>query len=403
MNLNDKNTILVTCSPGLGEFLEKELQSLDFKMDTIRPAGVELQGTMADAMRLNLHLRTAYNVLWLLKEFRCVRPDDLYREVKDFPWEEIISTKETLTVIGRVDTGAIDNSMFANLKVKDAIVDRIADKTGARPDSGKEKTGVVVQFFWKQDSCRVFLNTSGLKLSDRGYRRMPHKAPLRESLAASILMAADYDGTVPLICPMCGSGTLAIEGALMAAGRAPGLLRSNYGFMHTRFYDPDLWQQMRSQALKQNKKRGGKTDAKPAPIIATDIDPEAVTAARKNAMTAGVDHLIEFGVCDFADTPMPAEPGIIIMNPEYGNRMGEIEKLRDTYKRIGDYFKQKCAGSTGYVFTGNLELAKVIGLRTSRRIIMFNADVECRLLKFELYTGSRKHADTPPPEPKAAE
>jgi putative N6-adenine-specific DNA methylase len=281
--------------------------------------------------------------------------------------------------------------MYASLKVKDAVVDRIAEKTGSRPNSGSDKTGVVLQAFWKDEFCRLFLNTSGQKLSDRGYRKIPHKAPLRETLAAVIIKACGYDGTMPLVCPMCGSGTLAIEAALMASHRVPGLLRSNFGFMHIKSFDPAAWQEIRTAAAKQGKKRGGKADVKSAAIIATDINIQAIEAARRNAMTAGVDHLISFEVCDFADTPMPPGPGIIVMNPEYGQRMGEIEKLKLDYHRIGDFLKQKCAGYTGYVFTGNPDLAKQIGLRASRKMIFFNAQIECRLLKYELYAGSRKN------------
>jgi putative N6-adenine-specific DNA methylase len=239
-----------------------------------------------------------------------------------------------------------------------------------------------VQFYWKENFCRLYLNTSGQKLSDRGYRKMPHKAPLRESLAAAIIMATGYDGGVPLVCPMCGSGTLAIEAALMASRRAPGLLRSNYGFMHLKYFDRQKWRQMRTDALKKNKTRGGKAISKPVRIIATDIDSDAVEAARKNAMTAGVSHLIDFDICDFAETVIPPEPGIIVMNPEYGMRLGEIEKLKNTYKRIGDFLKQKCAGYTGYIFTGNPVLSKNVGLRTSRRIEFYNGNIECRLLKY---------------------
>jgi putative N6-adenine-specific DNA methylase len=153
-------------------------------------------------------------------------------------------------------------------------------------------------------------------------------------------MATGYDGTEPLVCPMCGSGTLAIEAALIAGRRAPGLLRSNYGFMHMRYFDRGVWKQMRSDALKQSKQRGGKAGFRPAPIIATDIDAEAVDAARKNAATAGVSHLIDFDVCDFADTAVPPGTGAIVMNPEYGLRLGDITKLKKTYKRIGDFCKQ---------------------------------------------------------------
>ena len=390
MDPKQKSTILITCSAGLVDYVRQEVEALGYQGGDYHKTGLELQGDLYDAMRLNLHLRTAYNVLFLLKKFKCYSPEELYRNVKELPWEDIISPAEYLSVVGRINTEYVKNSMYANLKVKDAIVDRIADATGSRPDSGKDKDDVVVQFYWKDNFCRLYLNTSGLKLSDRGYRKMPHKAPLRESLAAAIIMATGYDGSVPLICPMCGSGTLAIEAALIASRRAPGLLRNNYGFMHLKYFDEPKWRQMRTEALKKSKARGGKAGFKPARIIATDIDAGAVEASRKNAMTAGVSHLIDFDVCDFAETVIPPEPGIIVMNPEYGLRLGEIEKLKDTYKRIGDFFKQKCAGYSGYIFTGNPSLSKKVGLRTSRRIEFYNANIECRLLKYELYAGTKE-------------
>ncbi len=390
MEPGQSGTILITCSAGLVDYVRREVEDLGNEVGESHKTGLELQGSQYDALRLNLHLRTAYNVLFLLKEFKCKSPAELYENVAELPWENMISPDEYLSVVSRVNTDRVNNSMFASLKVKDAIVDRIADKTGSRPDSGKDRDKVVVQLYWKNDFCRLFLNTSGLKLSDRGYRKMPGKAPLRESLAAAIIMETGYDGSEPLVCPMCGSGTLAIEAALIAGRRAPGLLRSNYAFMHTKYFDEAAWKQMRSEALKQSKQRSGKASHKPARIIATDIDAEAVEAARKNAMTAGVSHLIDFDVCDFAETSIPSEAGIIIMNPEYGVRLGDIEKLKKTYKRIGDFFKQRCPGYTGYIFTGNPALSKSVGLRTSKRLEFYNANIECRLLKYELYTGTRK-------------
>ena len=385
-----RSIILITCSAGLADYVRREVEDLGYQSGECHKTGLELEGDLYDTMRLNLYLRTAHNVLFLLKRFNCDGTDELYRNVKDLSWEDIISPREYVSVVGRVHTPFVDNSMYANLKVKDAIVDRVAGKTGSRPDSGKDKNNVVVQFYWKDDCCWLYLNTSGQKLSDRSYRRIPHKAPLRESLAAAIIMATGYDGSGPLVCPMCGSGTLTIEAALIASRRPPGLLRSNYGFMHLKYFDEQRWRQMRSEALKRGKTRGGKADFKPTRIIATDIDAEAVEAARKNAMTAGVSHLIDFNVCDFAQTVIPPGAGTIVMNPEYGLRLGEIEKLKNTYKRIGDFFKQKCAGYTGYIFTGNPALAKKVGLRTSRRFEFYNANIECRLLKYELYTGTKK-------------
>ncbi|MHC4169601.1 MAG: THUMP domain-containing class I SAM-dependent RNA methyltransferase, partial [Planctomycetota bacterium] len=274
MDARKTNTILITCSAGLVDYVRQEVKDLGYETGQSHKTGLELQGDQYDTMRLNLHLRTAYNVLFLLRQFKCRSPNELYDNVAGLPWKDMISPEEYVSVVSRINTDRVNNSMFASLKVKDAIVDRIAAKTGSRPDSGKEKDRVVVQLYWRDDFCRLYLNTSGLKLSDRGYRKMPHTAPLRESLAAAIIMATGYDGSEPLICPMCGSGTLAIEAALMASRRAPGLLRSNYGFMHMKYFDEPVWKQMRSEALKESKQRGGKAGFKPARIIATDIDAE---------------------------------------------------------------------------------------------------------------------------------
>ncbi|RKY14369.1 MAG: class I SAM-dependent RNA methyltransferase [Planctomycetota bacterium] len=391
MNTTDRNTIMVTCAKGLSGILRGEIEALGFSVNSAHETGAQITGDLYDCMKLNLHLRTAFNVLYLLKHFDCRTPDQLYKHTAALPWEEIISPEEYLCVIGRIETPTIENTMFANLKIKDAIVDRIMQKEDARPDSGKERDNVVVQAYWKNEKCWIYLNTSGRKISDRNYRKMPCAAPLRESLAAAIILTTGYDGSQPLICPMCGSGTLAIEAALIASHRVPGLMRANYAFMHTLLYDDPAWQQMRTEAGKQSKKRG-KAEFKPAPIIATDIDPDAVRAAQKNAMTAGVEHLIDFKVCDFAETPVEPDAGsIIVMNPEYGMRLGETKELEETYGRIGDFFKQKCAGSTGYIFTGNPQLGKKVGLRTSRKIPFYNATIECRLLKYKMYSGTRKN------------
>ncbi len=357
---------------------------MGYTIDAFRPTGVEITANIDDAMRLNLFLRTAFNVLVLIDAFQCADPDELYRRVNAQPWEEMISPDEYLSVVSSVNTPTINDRRFASLKVKDAIVDRVASVHGTRPDSGPLRENFVVQLYWNGTDALIFINTSGRKLADRNYRKMPHKAPMQETLAAGVMTATGYDGTVPLINPMCGSGTLAIEAALIASGRAPGLLRDNFGFMHRKGFDSDAWQSMRRDARKI-RNRGII-----APIIASDIDANAVHAARKNAETAGVHHMIRFEVCDFAETPMTPERGIVVINPEYGERMGVIAELEETYGRMGDFFKQRCAGWTGYIFTGNLELSKRVGLRTSRRIEFFNAKIDCRLLKYELYEGTRR-------------
>lgn len=384
MDFDARSTIQVTTFPGLSDIVAAEIDRLGMKVVAAHKSGVETAGTLADCQRLCLHLRTALNVLYLLKDFEATSPDELYKRVREIPWEDIVSPAETLSVVSRVDTPSVDNTMFASLRVKDAIVDRITEAAGARPDSGKERTGVVVQLHWRESRAWVFLNASGTKLSDRGYRKMPHKAPLREVLAAGILQTALYCGERPLVLPMCGSGTLAIEAALLALGRAPGLLRSDYGFTHVLGFERERWTKMRDAARRAGARKLS------APIIATDVDGEAVFAARRNAATAGVDHLIDFAVSDFAETDVPEGGGIVIVNPEYGRRMGQIKKLEATYARLGDFFKERCVGYTCYIFTGNMELAKKVGLRASRRFPFQNGKIECRLLKYDIYAGSRQ-------------
>ncbi|MDO8971381.1 MAG: hypothetical protein Q7U74_11880, partial [Saprospiraceae bacterium] len=196
-----------------------------------------------------------------------------------------------------------------------------------------------------------------------------------------------------LVNPMCGSGTLAIEAALIAQRRAPGLLRNNFGLMHIKNFDRERWQALRGEVAANARKQ------MPARIIASDIDENALSVAKKNAQTAGVDRVSDFHVCDIADTPLPQPPGMIMLYPEYGVRMGKEKELGPLYKSIGDFFKQKCAGFTGYVLTGNLAMAKQVGLRTIRRLVFFNAKIECRLLEYPLYEGSK----TAGPDPDAGE
>jgi len=384
MNIFGNDYLSITCGRGVAPYLRREVESLGYEVFYEHERGVEIKARYDDVPRLNLSLRTALHVLYPLKKFSCLSPQDLYREVGTVPWEEIIAPQEYLSIVAVTETRHVNNSMFVGQKVKDAIVDRIAAKCGTRPNSGPNKDNVVVKIFWNQDDCWLYLDTSGNKLSDRGYRKVPGPAPLQESLAAAILLAAGYDGTQPLINPMCGSGTLAIEAALIALHRAPGLLRENFGFMHIRNFLSDKWQNLR---LSMKSQAIGKIRI---PIIASDINPGIIEIARKNARIAGVENFIQFHVCDFAQTPLPPKSGLIVINPEYGIRLGEEAKLEPVYEAIGDFFKQKCAGHKGYIFTGNMNLAKRIGLRTSRKIPFFNAQIECRLMEYELYEGTKK-------------
>lgn len=375
-----------TCAPGLTRWLTQEIRALGYEVESSDHTGVELRGRMVDAMRLCLRLRTAYHILQRFGDVHAKDPDALYEGASGLPWERVIPEDGYVSVVSSVPKDFPHNSMFINTRLKDAIVDRIKRLKGRRPDSGSQTDKAVVHLHLNDERCRISLDISGRKLSDRGYRKIPGKAPMRESIAAAILIEADYDGTRPLIVPMCGSGTIAIEAALMASGRAPGLLRTNFGVQHLKTFDEKVWSDERHAARKASSK------SSPAPIIVSDNDPEMVEAARKNAVTAGVDHLLDFHVCDFADTPMPdssEEPGTIILHGEYGERLGNPEQLEATYRRMGDFLKQECGGWDAYVFTSK-ELAGSIGLKTSARIPFEHGNMDCRLLRYQVYAGTKR-------------
>lgn len=379
-----KSRILITCSKGIPPILSQELAGLGYPVLAAGNAGVETEGEMLDAMVMNLRIRTGHRVLMELAEFRATGPDELYRGVRSIPWESFIPDDGYLCVTSSVQMESIRDQRFASLKCKDAIVDRIKERKGRRPDSGSDRSRAVVHLYWAEGVAAVYLDTSGEPLSRRGYRKIPLAAPMQETLAAAVVLATGWTGEGSFVNPMAGSGTIAVEAALISLNRAPGLLRTNFGFMHLIGYDEGQWNALRDEARKTMRKE------LPARIIATDIDPTAVEAAKKNATTAGVDRLIEFGVCDFAETTVPAGGGAVVMNPEYGERLGDAEQLEALYAGIGDFLKQKCQGYRGYVFTGNPALAKKIGLKTKRKIPFWNGGIECRLLEYDVYLGTKR-------------
>ncbi len=384
ISFNEPGSIIVTCKKRLAPYVKMEVEALGFTPERLFQTGVELKGTLKDCIRLNLNLRCASQVLFSLKKFRASNPEDVYNTLIRYPWENIIPDQGYISITSNVDHFTVNSSMFMNVKVKDAIADRIRRETSKRPDSGPELDQTVINLFWKDDHAEIFLDTSGETLAKHGYRKIPGKAPMLEGLAAATLLATKWDRKSPLVNPMCGSSTIAIEAALIATNRVPGLYRSNYAFMHIKGYDGvmyrDEYARIDSQVI----------DATDLKIIATDISDDAVEISKVNAGIAEVEEMIDFDVCDFEKTNVPEMPGVIYFNPEYGDRLGDIVELEQTYARIGDFMKKKCQGYTGYIFTGNLDLAKKIGLKASRRVEFYNAMIDCRLMEYELYSGSRR-------------
>ncbi len=387
MHVFNKSTkIIITCHKWLAPALRNEVIALGYDVDRVFQTGVELTGNVNDCIRLNLNLRTASQVMYSLKAFICNDPDELYKNLVGIPWETMINPKGYFSVTSNVFNPTISTNLFANLRVKDAIVDRMREKCNSRPSTGAEMSGAVVYLFWKHDEAEIFLDTTGDSIARHGYRKLPGMAPMLEALAAATILSTKWDKFSPFINPMCGSGTLAIEAALIATKRVPGLLRTNYAFMHLIGYDPTIYLQERESIESQIR------SLPELKIIASDISKQAIEIAKVNAKVAGVNDLIEFQVGDFETTKIPtlSAGAVIMFNPEYGERLGAEIELEATYARIGDFMKNKCKGSTGYIFTGNLELAKKIRLKPSRRIEFLNAKIDCRLLEYELYEGTRR-------------
>lgn len=384
--------IIITCHKWLSPALTKEVEALGFKIDRSFQTGVEITGTVVDCIVLNLHLRCASQVMYALKSFICNDPNELYRNLVTIEWEKLIAPEGYFSVTSNVFHPTIQTNLFANLRVKDAIVDRMRDTNNARPNTGSELSGAVIYLFWKNEEAEIFLDTSGETLAKHGYRKLPGKAPMLEALAAATILSTKWNKKAAFVNPMCGSGTLAIEAALIATNRVPGLLRTNYAFMHIKGYVPSYYLNERNILEAQIMQPEG------LKIIASDLSDKAISIAKINAAVAGVENLIDFQVCDFAATTIPESEGAVIMfNPEYGERLGDEIELNATYARMGDFLKNNCRGYTGYIFTGNLDLAKKIRLKPSRRIEFYNATIDCRLLEYELYSGTRRtdKLDTP--------
>ncbi len=371
--------ILITCARGLAPVLAAEVESLGLPVLATHDTAVETAGPLRLCTRLNLHLRTGHRVLWRLDSFGATSPGDVYRGCAAMPWEDVLLPEHPITVRASSDApDAGPDGRLAALKCKDAIADRMRDRCGRRPDSGPEPRGACIFILWRGGDCRVFLDTSGVPLSFRGYRRLTVAAPMRESLAAGILLASGWRGDTPLANPMCGSGTIAIEAAWIAQRRAAGLLRARFAFMCLRGFDDAAWRAEREEALRATR------PAPPAAIAASDRDPAAVEAARVNARAAGVERFIEFSACDFMESPVPGPSPMIVLNPEYGERLGAEADLAPEYRRIGQFLRERGRGGRGVVFTGNLALSRRFGLKVGSIRTMFNGPIECRMLEFEL-------------------
>lgn len=368
-----------TTAKGLETLLAAELQQLG--MPAVRPqqGGVAFQGGCDAGYRACLQLRTANRVLRPIGHLEVVSAQDLYQGIADIPWEDFLTPSMTLAVDANLRNSTLTHSQFVALKAKDAIVDRLRDRRGRRPDIDPKRADLRVNLHLVDNRCDVSLDLAGRGLHRRGYRRDSSLAPLRETLAAGILLASRWNRQAPFVDPMCGSGTLPLEAALLASNTPPGLLDPDFSFCRWPDFDKAAWQQILEEA------QGGCQPLDDSQILGADRDRKAVAIARRNAEGLAFADAIDWQTVDFASLRPPHRRGTLICNPPYGERLGDQEKLAPFYQQIGDNLKQHWTGWTAWVFTGNLQLAKRIGLKPSKRIVLFNGPIECRLLKFELY------------------
>jgi putative N6-adenine-specific DNA methylase len=339
---------------------------------------VETVGTRRDALRLNLWLRTGHRVLLRLRTFRAETGDDLYDEVRRVAWEDHLPPDGFVQVGGDVHTESMRDTLYPLLKCKDAIVDRLREVCGRRPDTGAQGEGAAVFLYWEGREAALYLDTTGTPLNRRGYRIEGGEAPLSESLAAGMILIMGWTPDRPLLNPMCGSGTLAIEAALLAARRPPGAARERFAFHHEKGFTDAEWDHARAQA-----DRLALPVPDPPKILASDIDPAAVARARRNAERAGVAGWIDFSVCDFRETPVPPEPGAVVLNPEYGERLGRDDDLAAHYRDIGRFLAGRCAGWDAWVVSSNRGALDAVGLPVRERRPVFNGALACDFRRYK--------------------
>jgi putative N6-adenine-specific DNA methylase len=343
---------------------------------------VTFRGDLRAVYGANLWLRTAVRVLRTLAEGPAADGTGLYALAREVAWEEMVERGQTIVVEAAGRAPAFPNTGFAALTVKDAIVDRLRGRWGFRPDVARKDADVRIHVHLAGDRAGLALDSSGEPLAHRGYRPRGGPAPLSEALAAGVLLLAGHDGTRPFLDPMAGTGTIAIEAALIATRSAPGVRR---GFACERwsFHQPALLAAARDSAR-------GTRRAAPAAIVAGDRDDRAVVAARRNVREAGVEDAVRVEARDVRQLVVPGPGVLIVTNPPYGERLGDPSELATLYRELGDALKKRAAGATAWLLVGNPSLAKAVGLRPTRRIVLFNGPIECRLLCFEMYEGARE-------------
>ena len=375
-------SLFVTCPRGLEAPLSQELEQLKCQDIRAVDGGVACKGGMEQVYRINLHSRTASRVLLRLTKSGYRSEQDIYKAAKNIRWTDWFDLEQTFKVKVEGKRAQVKSLDFVGLKIKDAVCDVFRDACDARPSVGKIRPDIRIHAFIDERDIQIFIDTSGEALFKRGYRQDTGEAPMRENLAAGLLLLAGYDGSQPFQDPFCGSGTIVIEAAWIATRRAPGLMR-RFGFEKLKNFDAALWKKLQHEA---------ETQIRPAPaaISGSDNDRYMIRAAVANAQAAEVDTFIRFEVKDAQDTRPNGEGGILISNPPYGVRLAEVQALQALYPQLGAWLKQHYAGWLAGMFTGDRDMPKFMRLSPKRKIPLYNGNLDCRLFLMDMVKGSNR-------------
>ena len=375
-------SLFVTCPRGLEAPLSQELEQLKCQDIRAVDGGVACKGGMEQVYRINLHSRTASRVLLRLTKSGYRSEQDIYKAAKNIRWTDWFDLEQTFKVKVEGKRAQVKSLDFVGLKIKDAVCDVFRDACSARPSVGKIRPDIRIHAFIDERDIQIFIDTSGEALFKRGYRQDTGEAPMRENLAAGLLLLAGYDGTQPFQDPFCGSGTIVIEAAWIATRRAPGLMR-RFGFEKLKNFDAALWKKLQHEAETQIRPA-------PAPISGSDNDRHMIRAAVANAQAAEVDTFVRFEVKDAQDSRPNGEGGILISNPPYGVRLAEVQALQALYPQLGAWLKQHYAGWLAGMFTGDRDMPKFMRLSPKRKIPLYNGNLDCRLFLMDMVKGSNR-------------
>ncbi len=372
-----------TCPRGLEAVLAQELTAMGAAQVHATDGGARFSGPLAMSYRVNLESRVASRVLWQIDSGYYRSEDDIYQHARNTPWDRWFTPHQTIAVKVTAQRCPLKSLDFITLRIKDAICDFFRDGTGIRPSVDTRLPDVRIHAYFDAQQFTLYLDTSGEALFKRGYRQYTGEAPLRENLAAGILRLSGWEPGMPFLDPMCGSGTFVLEAAQMALRIPPGLKRT-FGFERLKNFEPKAWEQLRAEAA------GKPVAASELPIYGSDIDKWAVMDARKNLESAGLTGVASVEEKDVLDIFAPAESGVLVMNPPYGERIGEADELAELYPKLGSVLKQRFAGWKVGIFTADLRLPKLMRLKPSRKIPLFNGPIECRLYLFDMVAGSNR-------------